>query len=547
MEKSPLLADAECLSLETILYGESQITLKVKTHLDEVACPSCDIKASRIHSRYERTLQDLPWQGVRVVLKVNSRRFFCDNPDCTQTIFCERLAKAAGKYARKTRRLGAALKDIGFAASCEAAAVLSSKLGMPVSPDVLLKRLRSSEEVQKPTPRVLGVDDWALKKGMNYGTVLVDLEKREVVDLIEDRSAEALNSWLQDRPGVEIISRDRSTEYKKGASEGAPDALQIADRWHLLNNVKQLLERYIKTVLSQLKKLPIDTTKADEIEALFPNRPALSRQTRAQKHSSQATRAVRLENYKKVKHLFDAGMGLLPISRKLGLSRVTVRTYAYADAFPERARPPRVASMLDPYLDYIDDRLTEGCTNASLIWRELKEKGFTGNKWQVLRYVQHQRKQPSKHHPFGQNTKPAPKVQKQLSLPLPSAKQLSWLLLKSTDKHSRKESLLFEHVLQHQPLKAVREQAIAFRDIVTKQDAAAFPAWLSHNELSTVPALKTFTEGIRSDYDAVYAALTYPWSNGQVEGQVTRIKYLKRMMYGRANFDLLRARVLHAA
>jgi len=547
MEKSPLLADPECLELEEIVFGEKQIRLHVKTYCKYVQCPRCRDRSARIHSRYHRQLGDLPWQGVRVTLDVKTRRFFCDNSKCEQVIFCERLAKAANRYARKTKRLEAALKAIAFAMSSEAGTTLACKLAMPIGEDSLLRRLRKAELTEKSPPRVLGIDDWALKKGRDYGTVLVDLEKHEVVDLIEDRSAEALANWLEKRPGIEIVTRDRSKEYIKGINEGAPNALQIADRWHLLHNLKQFLERYLNTIYAQLKRLPVDESKQTLIEKHFQSRPVLSKATKAQTASAEATRALRLENYHKVKKLYEAGMKLLPISKKLGLHRITVRTYAYADGFPERAKPPRLPSMLDAYLPYIDKRLAEGCENASLIWREMKAQGFPGKRWQVLRYVQHKRDKPSKHQPYQFKNKPEPKQEKLRHLPLPSNNKLTWLLLKNSETHSSKEQLLFRHVLQHKELNAVHKQALAFKDIVTGQKAQAFDTWLELNETSKVKALKTFAEGLRSDYDAIYAALDSPWSNGQVEGQVTRIKYLKRMMYGRAKFDLLRARVLHAA
>lgn len=390
------------------------------------------------------------------------------------------------------------------------------------------------------------MDDWALRKGANYGTVLVDLEKHEVVDLIEDRSAEALSTWLKQRSGIEIITRDRSTEYKKGASEGAPDALQIADRWHLLHNLKQFLERHLKTIYAELKRSSLNESLREELENLFRVRPVLGKATRAQLASAEASRALRLENYDKVKQLFETGMGRLTISKKLALDRKTVRSYAYADAFPERPKPPQVASILDPYLDYVDQRLSEGCENASLSWRDITTQGFLGKTWQVLRSLQHQRTKPSKHQPYRLKAKPEPQQEKLDHLPLPSAKQVTWIRLKKTDSHSRKEQLLTEHVLQHQELNAVHTQAIAFQDIITNQTAQDFTAWLELNETSTIPGLRPFTVGLRSDYDAIDAALDNPWSNGQVQGQVTRIKYLKRMIYARANFDLLSARVLHA-
>ena len=206
---------------------------------------------------------------------------------------------------------------------------------MTTSADAVLRNIRAQVEQSAVQVRVLGVDDWAMRKGRTYGTILVDLEKHCVIDLLEDRSGDTLAMWLADHPGVEVIARDRSTEYARGASEGAPQAKQIADRWHLLLNLQQMLERWLRTRRGELRRLPLSPEMQQEAHKLLMDKGALGQMSGAAKASSQATREHRLAQYNRVKELYAQSLKLLNISKALGMSRGTVRTYAYADTFPE--------------------------------------------------------------------------------------------------------------------------------------------------------------------------------------------------------------------
>lgn len=523
-------------------------------------CPSCGAISYSVHSTYTRYPQDLPSLGREVRLELQVRRFYCRNNHCVQRTFAERLPVLIAPHARRTRRLTKAQSTVGIAIGGEAGARLLKKLSMPASADTILRLLRRIPLPHEVTPTALGVDDWAIKKGRTYGTILVDLDQHRVVDLVPDRTASTLATWLGRHPGVERITRDRSTEYARGASAGAPHATQVADRWHLLLNARQMAERWLAGVHGRLRQLPpISTLAPSDLSgtegiAVRDLRDGAFRRTHAEVVVSADSRTRRLAVYEEVRRRYRRGEPLLHVSRELGLARATVRKYAYAETFPERAAHPLCSSILDPFLPHLARRHAGGCENAMMLWREVRAMGFTGTSRQVHRWLQIRRTVPARTTPLIHNYSArgsAPRATCISALHPP--KHLAWLLVQRPAMRTPTEAAVVQRIEQDSEAAHVCELVQRFAGLVRDHTAearaaiAAFNTWLTDALKCGVRAVMTFAAGLQQDGEAVRAALTTPWSNAQSEGQITKLKLLKRQMYGRANFDLLRRRVLLAA
>jgi transposase len=539
-----LLPDATALALDQVQLAPEFITLTVRTTATAAPCPQCQHESTRVHSRYRRTLSDVPCTGLTLRLALRIRRFFCQQSDCSRRIFTERLPTVVAPYARRTRRLSDALRLIGFALGGEAGARTAAQLGMRTSPDTLLRTVRRSTGAETVTPRVLGVEDWSYKRGQRYGTILCDLERHRVVDLLPDRSAESLIAWLRAHPGVEVISRDRSSLYAEGAREGAPEAVQVADRWHLMKNLTEALERILQRHHTELRQAH---QQIATVTACTPptaaGQPAPTRDTplvppalpKRQEETRQHRRDRRRARYEEVIKLQQEGHSQREIARRLGLGQRTVRRWVQARGFPEQSRRRR-RSRLDRFRPYLEQRWQDGIRNVARLWRELQKQGFTGGYSTVKDwFYRHRQNLPV--------TALSPSTGKQ-SAP-PSPRQAAWWVLREPADRTPEQQAFVEQLDGQAPaLGNVAAQGRAFLDLLRHRQEEQLTPWM---ERAAAGPLRHFVERLRQDEDAVRAALRLPWSNGPVEGQVHRLKLLKRQMYGRAKFDLLRSRVLFRA
>lgn len=551
MSAQTLVADPAAIRLDHYISTSEAIILVVEAVQQNPACPSCGEPSASLHSRYVRRLADLPWHDVAVQLELHVRKLRCRNQLCEQKVFCERLPNVAAALARKTVRLNEALTLLAFALGGEAGARTAGGLRMTVSGDTLLRRLRRAPSPTYPTPGVLGVDDWAKRKGQRYGTILVDLERRRPVELLPDREAETFAAWLRSHPGVQIISRDRGGAYADGARQGAPTAIQIADRFHLIKNISEafacVIQRHYKEVRAAARLVaPPSPPKAppstEPVERVVPETASEYVRSRLERERRQRFHAPRKANYEQVKELQRQGYSIIQVVKHLALSYGVVANFFRADTYPAILRKRR-GSSLERFDAYLRARWKQGCQSAQRLHREICEQGFRGSSVTVRRHVQLWRAAPAE---FGTEAAlPAllPPAQK---IMIPTPRSCAWLLLKDEDKVKEEDVNLRRAVLAASPrIARGRELVLAFREILRGRQVEKLSAWVEQSVESGLIELANFAKFLGRDEEAVRAAATHEWSNGQVEGQINRLKFLKRQMFGRANFDLLRARVLY--
>jgi transposase len=546
-----LFPDATLLHLEACEVDETaaQITLRVQSTQPSAPCPLCATLARRIHSDYERTLADLPWAQYRVSLQLRVRKWFCRNRSCPRRIFTERLPTLAAPWARRTLRFAQRLVALGVALGGKAGVRLGHAWDLRVSRNTLLRLLRRQPEPDAPTPRVLGVDDWALRKGHTYGTILVDLERRQPIALLPERTAVPVAQWLQAHPGVEIIARDRASAYAEGARQGAPQAIQVADRFHLFQNLRETLDQVFLThgevleaVNATLRPQPVPLSEEALAVPVPPHDVPRPIQQRA-----ALRQARRQALHTQVWALHRQGWTAPAIAQHLGMSLRTVQRDLRSATFTGRKRrSDRGDSVLNPYKGYLLERWNAGCYTAMQLFRELRQRSYPGSYGPVAAYARRLRHaqglSPGQRRPRWS----LPNVAEPVSQPL-TPRRATWLVLRrATQRTAEEVQQLVQLRTQSTAVAEAIDLAQDFPQLVRQRQPAQLDPWLQRATNSTLDALRRFAAGLSEDYQAVKAGVTLPWSTGPVEGHINRLKMLKRQMFGRAHLDLLGHRFLRA-
>ena len=485
-----------------------------------VPCPECGTASSRVHSRYTRRPRDLPWSEWPVQLVVHSRKLFCDDQECPQRIFVERFPGVLERYAHQTERFHVALLELSYVASAEAASRVAKTLGYPASPDTLIRRQRREQFIAS-TPRVLGIDEFSMKRGRRFHTLMVDLERHCPVDMVEDRTADPVIRWLQEHPGVQIISRDRAESYAQAGRTGAPDAIQVADRFHLVRNVYDSLKKLVRSSRWDMTEPDMGLVEPPTRRSPLPS----DIDSTGMKQTCPPMMKQSL--WEAIRYCKDNGMGIRAIARELGVHRGTVRKYMAMDGPPAYTRHAPRRTKLTPFLPYLRERWSSGCHNARHLYDELRVRGYSGKYTQVKDTVRPWR--------TTEAASPPPRRIELWSLLLPSHDKLDGAQQRELDRILAANALLETgYGLKERFLRLVRERS-----------GLGLDQWLVDAENSEVNEFVALSKSFRNDYDAIKAGLTLRWSTAQCEGQITRVKLIKRLGYGRAKPDLLRKRVLH--
>ena len=498
--------------------NETAETITVTAHAVTKSsdCPICGQTSRRVHSRYVRRIADLPSSGRRVKIHLVSRRFFCRHPGCRRRIFTERFDEAAlSPWARRTGRLECIVHHLGLALGGKPGARFAERLMLPVSKDTLLRVVRRRSFRKDGTLKVIGIDDWAWRRNHRYGTIVCDLRKRRVVALLPDREIATVKAWLADHPEIEVVSRDRGGGYGEATRKALPHATQVADRWHLMENASSAFLDAVRKSMRAIRKTIGASTITPELLTC-----AERLQYEGYKRREE-TNAV-------IKNLVDDGTPIKEIVRRTGRSRKLVRQVVRG----ERTDVFRVRqSSLEPYLHFLDEQWASGYRNGAELWRRLKTRGFTGSLRVVTEWATRRRR--------------AESVSASQLRKVPSARTIARLMTTARDHLSKADTVTIAAIEADVPmLVEARDLIDRFHAMLRKKLAADLDPWIAD---ATTSLIASFANGIARDKAAVQSAIIEPWSNGQTEGQITRLKLVKRQMYGRGKIDLLEARMIGAA
>lgn len=495
--------------------GPEAALITVRPANNVAACPGCGTRSERIHSRYQRCLADLPLGGKPVRLVAMARRFYCDAALCGRRIFAERFCgDVLAPWARRTARLDHIVHHLGLALGGRPAASFAQRLMLPVSNDTLLRVVRRRGSPRFVPPTVIGIDDWAWRRNQRYGTIICDLERRRTIALLPDREPATAQAWLSDQPQIDIVARDRGGAYALAAATALPRATQVADRWHLMENASRAFLDAVRKSMRQIRTA---------IGAATINPDLLT-----------AAERIQYEGYLRREETNAAILGMAKerltikeIVRRTGYSRGLVRRVLRgqrSDVFRVRE------SSLELYLPWLDAQWAAGNRNGTALWRQLKSQGFRGCLRVVTEWATRRRK--------------AEKVDGSALSRAPSARTIARLMTIGRDDLSKSETVTVAAIELGVPsLIEARELVVAFQAMIRKKSLADLEPWLERARSGLVAS---FANGVVKDQAAVTAAIISPWSNGQTEGQITKLKLVKRQMYGRGNLDLLQARVIGA-
>lgn len=506
------------------------ITIHLRAARKTAQCPECLKHSRSVHSCRRRRIQHLPCSGQALWLIFAVRHWYCRNPSCSRKIFAESLTPFAGPQQQSSTLLQNLQRQLGLIAGGEAGRRAATASGMRISADTLLRRVVQAPEQAENRIRHVGIDEWAWHRGHRYGTLIVNLDTHRPLVLLPGREQRTLAAWFKKYPEIQVVSRDRGGIYALAARDGAPQARQVADRWHLLKNIGDALEpmmyrhmpliRLVATELSPKKQI----TEASPVTASTLRLPERIKQQRRDK---------RYQRWAEVDSLHKKGCGIREISRITGLSRVTVRRWIQSKAFPEISTKPPRPGLLDPWYEWLEEQRKNGNHNARQLWREMVATGFTGSETTVRDAVAKWRKQVN-----GPVIAPGR---------LPSASRVSrwlmpWRMIRGEENYA---SRFIESMCQKEPqLKMAQQLSLDFYRMLKMKNKSQLNQWFADVSKSGLVDLQRVAAGMEADATAIHEAISSRWSNGVVEGHVNRLKMLKRQMYGRAGFELLRRRVM---
>jgi transposase len=514
-----LLPHLAGLFIDRVERGVGVVVLEARVRSETAVCGGCGVASARVHGGYRRRLRDVAAGGVGVEVRLWVRRFRCENAACAAVTFAEQVEGLTRPHGRYTPLLQGLLTEVGLALAGRAGVRLAAAAGLVVSRHTLLRLVRALPDPAVGSVHAVGVDDFAFQRGRHYGTVLIDMDTHRPLDMFDGRESDDLAAWLRRHPEIEVICRDRSGGYGEGASQGAPQAVQVADRFHLWQNLGQAVERAVNEHRARLGE-PAPPPPAVEAPPTVQPLPEKKIVTRFR------------EQYAAVHALAAKGLSKAAIGRELGLHQATVRKFVQAGSAEDLiAKTEQREHLVDAYTGHLHRRWNEGERNATALFREIKKLGYPGGELAVQRYLRRFR------HGRGHAPQPGPKP--------PSVRKVTSWIMTHPDHLKDAERVALQRIRgRDAALDRLVGHVRAFAIMMTGRHGDRLEDWITTVERDTLTPLASFARNLRRDYNAVHNGLSLAYSSGAVEGTINRLKMLKRQMFGRAGLDLLRKRVL---
>lgn len=538
------LINMPMLYLNNIECTHATIKIYASFKTKQCRCPNCGKYSNTIHDHYFRTITDLPVFQNKTIIILKTRKFRCKNPKCNKKVFSEQTPNIL-RYSRRTKRTTEILDSLSIELTGNLGSILSKQLLITVSRSTITRIAHNQQLPEIKQPKVLGVDDWAYRKGVSYGTILIDMETSKPIEILPSRDGKDLKKWLSKYRDVEIITRDRSSSYSSAINEVCPNAIQVADRFHLLMNLSDALDKYFKSINPGIRALIKD--KTNEILNMSNNETVSNKEDKGSQLFTATQEFIdikvdqRLDRFNKVKELQAKGIPILRISKNLGMSRNTVRSYFIQESLSPRIHPK--STNIELFTEYIVSRLNIDGYIIKDIFNEINEMGYNGGKTQAYSNINIIKEN---FKIFTPNFAQVRQLKIPYIKPLNSRKLAKYIGSCLTDIQDPEERNYMKILLDNiSELKIVRKLVRIFKTML-KRGSGNIKRWIefiNHSKYK-LAGIRTFANGLSRDIEAVTNGINMQWSNGAVEGHVNRIKSIKRQMYGRASFDLLRKKVI---
>lgn len=532
-----VFSDGDPFKVISVDNRQDELSIYVQSTSRSAFCPNCCIPSEKIHSYYTRKLADLPVFGKTSLIFLRSRKFYCHQDECPLKVFTERFDNHFRPYKRRTERLESKIRQLGLLAGGKPAERICGMVSMATSDTTILRLVKKENLPRAEVVTAVGVDDWAYKKRDSYGSILVNLHTGKVIDLLPDREEETLRKWLEKRPEIEVMTRDRYSNYQKAITKGAPQAIQVTDRWHLLKNLGEVVQKVLLKQYSKANAVLASKHLGDEVSKPVACQPGPGG---SKSPDQSAHGGIRLQRFRQLKELQGKGYSIRAMARHLGMHRQTVKNYLDAETLPRTSQGH--VNPLERFFPYIKKRMEEEPDIfLTTLWKGLKSQGYNGAYTTLSEALMYYGIR------VGKKAGLTKKLPTRSGASFKPSTAAIWFVSDQAKLGEAQRKIVDDLCTASEDLQKTFTLAQSFGNMVAARSGdTELRGWIDQSTKSDIKEMVSFAKGLLADYPAIENALVLPWSNGPVEGNVNRLKTIKRQMYGRAGFDLLRRRVIYS-